>query len=136
MNYLLDTNALSDSRRAALASPGFRAWLEEQPLDALYISAITLMEAEIGTLRVQRRDPPQGALLRAWIDDIVLPRFDMRILPVTAEIALRAAALQVPDPLATADCLIAATALVNGMSLVTRNARHFGRTGVSLVNPW
>ena len=96
------------------------------------------MEPAIGRrpLLVERRDPPQGAILRAWLNHRVLPTFAGRILAVDTTIAQCCAKLHVPDPRADRDALIAATALVHGMVVVTRNVDDFKSTGVALLNPW
>jgi toxin FitB len=101
-----------------------------------FISTITLMELEAGVLLVQRRDADQGAMLRAWLNGQVIPGFAGRILPVDDAVALRCAALHVPDPRPERDALIAATALVHGMTVVTRKVADFAPTGVALLNPW
>jgi predicted nucleic acid-binding protein len=103
---------------------------------SLHISAITILELEIGILQVQRRDARQGELLRTWFDTLVLPEFQGRILPVDTAVARSCARLHVPDPRAERDALIAATALVHGMTVVTRNLADFAPTGVPLLNPW
>ena len=87
-------------------------------------------------LLVERRDPSQGAILRAWLDKHVVPAFHDRILPIDVAVAQRCARLHVPDPRAERDALIAATALVHGMTVVTRNISDFQPTGVPLLNPW
>jgi len=87
-------------------------------------------------LLVERRDPAQGALLRVWLNDFVLPAFEGRILPVDAAVALRSAQLHIPDPRPVNDGLIAATALVHGMTVVTRNVADFESSGVPTLNPW
>jgi len=87
-------------------------------------------------LRIERRDAPQGARLRAWMTHHILPEFLDRTLPVDAAVALRCAPLHVPDPRSERDALIAATALVHGMTVVTRNVADFEATGVPLLNPW
>ena len=97
---------------------------------------MTVFEIELGASRVARRDQAQGAMLRAWIDDTVLMRFADRILPVDAAVAMRAAHLHVPDPRPERDALIAATALVHGMTVITRNVADFTPTGVAVLNPW
>jgi len=83
-------------------------------------------------LLIERRDRKQGTVLRAWMDGHVLPTFSGRILPIDTAVAQRCAPLHVPDR----DALIAATALVHGMAVVTRNVNHFQFRGLSLVNPW
>ena len=85
---------------------------------------------------MERRDPRQGSVLRAWLQQLLLPSFEGRILGIDAEIARRCAALHVPDPRSYRDSLIAATALVHGMTVVTRNVEDFRATGVSVFNPW
>ena len=101
-----------------------------------YISVVTVQELELGVLLAERRDPSQGAILRTWIDLHVLPAFAGRILPVDTAVALRCAGLHVPDPLLAMDSLIVATALVHGMTLVTRNVADFVSSGVAIMNPW
>lgn len=103
---------------------------------SLYISAITAMELELGILRVERRDAAQGEKLRTWMRTRVLPEFVERTLPIDAAVALRCARLHVPDPRSERDAYIAATALVHGMTVVTRNLADFEPTGVRLLNPW
>ena len=135
---LLDTNVVSELRKveAGKADPNFAAWSETVDADSLYISAITVMELEMGILRLERKDKAQGAILRQWFDQLVLPEFSKRVLAVDTQVAQRCAQLHVPDPKSERDALIAATALVHGMPLVTRNTADFKNTSVSLKNPW
>ena len=135
---LLDTNVVSELRKVGdgRADPGVMAWLAGTDASSCYVSALTLMELEIGILRVERRDPAQGNLLRRWMESRVRPEFAERTLPVDTIVALRCARLHVPDPRAERDALIAATALVHGMRVVTRNVADFAATGVPLLNPW
>ncbi len=136
--YLLDTNVLSELRKAGMgkANPNVVAWLSSKDIGSFYISAVTLMELDVGILRKERRDPTQGALLRIWMNDHVIPEFSKRTLPVDMAVAFRCARLHVPDPRPERDAYIAATALVHGMTIVTRNVADFKPTGVALVNPW
>ena len=134
--YVLDTNVVSELRKAKKADPAVRSWAQVLPAASLYLSAITILELEIGILLVERRDRKQGAVLRAWMDGHVLPAFAGRILAVDAAVALRCATLQAPSPRSDRDALIAATALVHGMTVVTRNISHFRPMGVVVVNPW
>ena len=143
MMYLLDTNVLSESRKAsrkrtgaAKLDPNVQKWFASVDASGLYLSAISILELEISCLLVERRDAAQGSVLRRWLRDRVLPAFADRILPVDVAVAQRCAALHVPNPLEDRDSLIAATALVHGMTVVTRNTAHFQRTGVALLNPW
>ena len=136
--FLLDTNVISELRkvRAGKADPNVAGWVRGVPAGSLFLSVIVIHELEIGTLLAERRDPSQGAILRAWLDGHVLPAFAGRVLPVDIAVARRAAALHVPDPRPIRDGLIAATALVHGMTAVTRNIADFKPTGVPLLNPW
>jgi predicted nucleic acid-binding protein len=134
--FLIDTNVLSAARRRDKAPAAVARWIEKtDPLD-MYLSTITVMEIEIGSLRIARKDSAQARRLGIWLHDEVLPAFEGRVIPFDTRIALRCAALQVPDPKATLDAMIAATALEHDLTVVTRNTRHFGRMGVRLVNPW
>jgi len=136
--FLLDTSVISELRkvRARKADPNVAAWARKVPAGGLFLSVIVIHELEIGTLLAQRRDASQGAILRAWLDEHVLPAFGERILPIDTAVARRSAALHVPDARPIRDGLIAATALVHGMTLVTRNTVDFETAEVSLLNPW
>ena len=136
--FVLDTNVVSELRKAksGKADAGVIEWARGVQANALFLSAITLLELESGVLQIERRDASQGALLRTWFDQHVIPGFSGRILAVDTAVALRCARLHVPDPRAERDALIAATALVHGMTVVTRNVEDFAPTGVALINPW
>ena len=136
--YLLDTNVLSELRKAGdgKADPNVIAWLSSVDAANFYVSVISLMELEVGILRVERRDSPQGERLRTWMRTRVLPEFSERTLPIDQTVALRCARLHVPDPRPERDAYVAATALVHGMTVVTRNVADFEPTGVSTLNPW
>ncbi|GAA1870123.1 type II toxin-antitoxin system VapC family toxin [Myceligenerans crystallogenes] len=135
--YLLDTNVISELRKKPhRRDDRFNTWLQSVTGHDTYLSVITVGELTAGVLAMERKDPAQGALLRSWLEDEVLPDFTGRILPVTREIAEREARLQVPDPRPKADALIAATALTHNMTMVTRNTADFSGTGTDLVNPW
>lgn len=138
MTYLLDTNVVSELRKVdtKTAHPQVRRWAKGLDAETTFLSVITVLELEQGILLMERRDPRQGAMLRAWMENLVLPDFEGRILPVDLSVARKCAALHVPDPLNDRDSFIAATALVHGMTVVTRNTVHFQRTGVTLLNPW
>lgn len=136
--FILDTNVISELRKAKSgnANPNVIAWAGSIPVNQLFISVITVLELETGILQVERRDPVQGTILRVWMDEQVLPVFAERILAVDTGIALRCAKLHVPNRCAERDALIASTALVHGMKVVTRNVADFEATGVIIVNPW
>jgi toxin FitB len=138
MMYVLDTNVVSELRkiRAGKADVNVAAWADTVDAADLFVSAITLMELELGVLSVERKDATQGALLRSWLEQHVLPEFASRTLPVDTAVAIRCARLHVPDKRCERDALIAATALVHGMTVVTRNVADFVPTGVALINPW
>lgn len=118
------------------ADTNVTAWIESVDAADLFVSAITILELEFGVLSIERKDAIQGALLRRWLEEYVLPEFSRRTLPVDTAVALRCARLHVPDKRSERDALIAATALVHGMTVVTRNASDFKPTGVNVFNPW
>ena len=136
--FLLDTNVVSELRKVRLgkADPNLARWADEVDPADLYLSVIVVRELEIGIRLAERRDPAQGAIFRAWLEAQVLPAFAGRILPVDIAVALRSAALHVPDPRPVRDALIAATALVHRMTVITRNVADFAPTSVSVLNPW
>ena len=134
--YILDTNVISELRKGKKAERSVRMWAQTLPTASLYLSVVSVLELEIGTLLAERRDQEQGAILRAWIDGHVLPSFAGRILAIDTAVAQRCASLHVPNPRSDRDALIAATALVHGMTVVTRNVSDFQTTGVAVVNPW
>ena len=136
--FILDTNVVSELRkvRSGKADHHVALWADSVDAGSLYLSAMTVLELEIGILQIERKDSGQGAMLRTWLETLVLPEFDGRIFPVDTAVAQRCALLHVPDPRGERDALIAATALVHGMTVVTRNLGDFARTGVSLLNPW
>ena len=138
MMYVLDTNVLSELRKVRLgtADVNVAAWAESVDAAALFVSVISVMELDLGVLAIERRDATQGAMLRAWLDLQVLPEFAERTLPIDTAVAQRCARLHVPDRRGERDALIAATALVHGMAVVTRNVADFKPTGVVTVNPW
>jgi predicted nucleic acid-binding protein len=137
VSYLLDTNVVSELRKSAQrAAPNVRAWAQHQPTSELSISVITVMEIEIGIVRLERRDSAQGQVLRTWLERDLLAAFSTRTLPVDLGVARRAALMHVPDPRSERDVLIAATALIHNLVVVTRNIADFQSLGVELLNPW
>ncbi len=134
--YLLDTNVISELRSGKpTQSAAVRGWAHQQPVNQLYLSAVTTMELEIGVRRIERKDAAQGAILRLWSETIVR-QFAGRILPFTASTALFCAAMHVPDPRSFRDSMIAATAFEHGFTVVTRNVSDFADSGAKLFNPW
>jgi len=138
MMYVLDTNVLSELRKVRLnkADGDVTAWTESVDAADLFVSAITIMELELGVLSIERKDAAQGAMLRSWLEQYVLPEFSGRTLPVDTAVAQRCARLHVPDKRGERDALIAVTALVHGMTVVTRNVDDLKPTGVAILNPW
>lgn len=136
--FLLDTNVVSELRKApgGKADAGVVAWARSVAVSSLYLSALSVYELELGVLAKERQDPRQGALLRRWLDEQVLPGFAGRVLPLDLDVARRGAGLSVPDRVSERDGFIAATALVHRMTVVTRNTADFQRTGATLHNPW
>jgi predicted nucleic acid-binding protein len=136
--FLLDTNVLSELRKSGdgRAHPGVTAWFSRVDAGSCYLSVVSLFELELGIVLLERRDNRQGRKLRCWYEDLVLPEFADRTLSVDAAVARRSARLHVPDPRPERDAFLAATALVHGLAVVTRNAADFQGTGVVLVNPW
>src|SRR5205814_10367099 len=134
--FILETNVVSELRKAKKVHQNVKKWAQPLPAAGLYISVISVLELEIGILLIERRDQEQGRILRTWMDRHVLPTFSGRILAIDTAVAQRGAALHVPNPRSDRDALIAATALVHGMTVVTRNVNHSQPMEVALINPW
>jgi predicted nucleic acid-binding protein len=136
--YLLDTNIISELRKAKSdkADKNVIRWAESVSAPNLFLSVITILELETGVLLSERKDSAQGAILRSWLTTHVLPSFSDRIIAIDVAIAQRCAKLHVPNPRSERDAIIAATALVHGMTVVTRNVEDFTPTGVEILNPW
>ena len=136
--FLLDTNVVSELRKVGSkhANSNVEQWANSTPGKQTFISVITLFELERGILLAERKDKPEGNILRKWFEERVLLQYADRTIPLTADIARRCAYLHVPNPMPDYDALIAATALVHSLTVVTRNTEDFERTGVKLLNPW
>ena len=136
--FLLDTNVVSELRRAKAgkADPNVASWARRAPTSSLFVSVVTIQELEIGVLLAERRYAAQGKLLRTWLESQVLPAFADRILPVDTAVARRSASLHVGDPRPIRDALIAATALVHQLVVVTRDVADFAPTGAKVLDPW
>ena len=135
MTYLLDTNVLSETRKRHPAA-GVTAWIAATPPDRLYVSVLTLGEIERGIARVRDRgDPQQAAALERWLRDVETG-FEDRVLPVTLPVAAAWGRHQCAQPVPVIDALIAATARVHDMTVVTRNVRDFELAAVAVHNPY
>ena len=136
--FVLDTNVVSELRKAntGKANANVVAWANSVLPASLFLSAISILELEMGILLIERRDQEQAKMLRNWLENQVLPTFEERILVVDTAVARQCARLHVPDPCSERDALIAATALVHGMTVVTRNVDDFKPTGIAILNPW
>jgi predicted nucleic acid-binding protein len=134
VKYLLDTNVVSELRRPR-AAPQVAAWARSVPHGNVFISVLVLGDVRAGIERLRTRDPAQAAVYHDWLEDL-RGTFAKRTIPVDAEISEDWGLLNARDPIATVDGLMAATARVRGMVLVTRNVAHVARPGVRVLNPW
>ncbi len=136
--YLLDTNVISEFRKikTGKADQNVASWASGVRASTLFLSAITFLELEYGTLLLERHDARQGIVLRAWLEHQVIIAFADRTFPITTTIARVCARLHVPDPRPERDAMIAATALVHSMLVVTRDVADFAPMGVPVINPW
>ena len=134
MSYLIDTNVLSELRRRE-PNAQVVTWMQARPRQSLYLSVLSLGEIRKGIEEKRLRDPAQAEALDRWMARM-LTIFAGHTLPITEAIADRWGALCPGQPLPPADGLIAATALVHDLTLVTRNTGDFDRGGVRALNPW
>lgn len=135
MGFLIDTNILSELRKGQRCDPQVRAWYEGIAESDIYVSVIVLGEIRRGTELLRRRDPVAAAKLEAWLLALRASLGD-RLLPVSDDITDCWGRLGIPDALPVADGLLAATALVHDLVLVTRNTRDVERSGALLLNPF
>ncbi|HEY5275144.1 MAG TPA: type II toxin-antitoxin system VapC family toxin [Coriobacteriia bacterium] len=134
MSWLVDTNVLSELRKGDRANAGIRAWFADAREDELFTSVLVLGEIRRGIESIRRRDLPSAIALEQWLTRLATDFAD-RVLAVDARVADRWGGLNVPDPIPTVDGLLAATALVHDLVLVTRNLRDVERTGARLCDP-
>jgi predicted nucleic acid-binding protein len=139
--YLLDSNVVSELRKASAgrANPGVVAWAASVPAESLFISAITVLELEKGVHLKAHHDPVAGSVLRRWLDEKVYPAFQGRILSIDTDVARKNGSYHTPDPKPLGDSLIAASARVHGLIVVTRNVKDFDPfqiRGLRIFNPW
>lgn len=135
--FLLDSNVISEMRSKTRCDARVRAWEHGTPLVFCWISVIVLLEIRKGVELMRKRDTVFAKTLETWLEERVIPAFDGRILPVTRAVADRTGRIAALRTRGLADCVIAATALEHGLTLVTRNVADFeDLEGLELVNPW
>jgi predicted nucleic acid-binding protein len=135
VSFLVDTNVVSELRKGERANAEVRDWFRSVDDAELYLSVLVIGELRQGVERLRRRDPPAAAKLDRWLHELIERHTD-RTLPVDAAVADRWGRLNVPDPIPAVDGLLAATALVHSLTLVTRNVRDVRRTGVRHLDPF
>jgi toxin FitB len=133
--FILDTNVVSELRRPQKANASVLKWAAQNSVQHFFLSVITMYELERGMLMVAKRNQGHAEILRRWIDDQVLKIFAGRILSIDESVALRCAQM-LAEPATERDCFIAASALIHGMTVVTRNVLDFEKSGAPLFNPW
>jgi predicted nucleic acid-binding protein len=136
VTFLIDTNVISELRRPRTSNKHLFAWRDSVEGKLSYISVMTVIELEFGALRAEHNRHPEAAILRSWLNDNVLVQYDGRILPIDTPVAFAYAKLQRKRTFPPNDALIAATALVHDLTVVTRNARDFRDSGVRIFDPW
>ena len=135
MSYLIDTNVISELRKRERTNPLVLDWFQRRQPQEIFLSVLTLGELRRGVERVRRRDPGAAFALGRWLDQI-LDRFGDRILDVDRTVAEHWGRIGIPNPLPDVDALIAATALVHDLVVVTRNVKHIAPAGVRCFNPF
>lgn len=134
MSFLLDTNVISEARKPN-GNPRVREWLASVKGTDLFLSVLVVGEIRLGIERLRRRDPAQASIYETWLAELQQDYAD-RILPITIRIAEEWARLNAPSPVPVIDGLLAATAIVEGLTLVSRNTADLTRTGVRLFDPF
>jgi len=135
LSFLIDTNVISELRKAKRCDRNVAGWFAGIAEDEIFLSVLTIGELRKGIDIIQRRDSKSASALNRWLRGIV-DRFQERILPVDRAVAEEWGRMNVPDPLPVVDSLLAATARIHGLSLVTRNTKDIARTGVDYLNPF
>jgi predicted nucleic acid-binding protein len=135
VSFLVDTNVVSELRKGERANVKVRGWFRSVDGAELYLSVLVIGELRQGIEGLRRRDPPAAAKLDRWLGELV-QRYADRTLPVDAAVADRWGRLNVPDLVPAVDGMLAATALVHSLTLVTRNTRDVRRTGVRHLDPF
>jgi len=136
MAFLLDTVVISAARRPEKQDKAFQDFMRSFERDQAFLSTVSIMEIRFGIQREERHDRAFAADLSRWLNEVVLAEFEARIIPFDLATAIRAGAMPTADRRPSADAMIAATALVHELSVVTRNVAHFESLGVVCIDPW
>jgi toxin FitB len=135
VTFLVDTNVIAELRKGTRANPNVRAWFDTLDSDAIAISVLTVGEIRRGIENLRRRDQVTARAIERWLHRLLADHAE-RIVSINEAVAEQWGRLNVPDPIPVIDGLLAATALVHGFTLATRNLRDVARTGVTVVNPF
>ncbi len=135
MKFLLDTNVISEIRKRERANPNVAQWISRTPVGEIGTSVLVIAEIRRGIELKRRSDPEQAKSLDRWFSQM-RTRLADRVLPIDEPIAEAWALMGVPDPLSPIDGLLAATAKVHGLTLVTRNIKDIAVTGVPFLDPF
>jgi len=135
VSFLVDTNVVSELKRGRNAAPSVTAWFAAVQSEEIFTSVVVLGEIRRGVELLARRDKAQAELLERWYGSM-RQQLGTRVLPVDERVMMAWSRISVPDPLPAYDGLIAATALVHGMTVATRNTTDFRRVGVTAIDPW
>jgi len=134
--FLLDTNVVSELRKASRCDPRVAAWQAKQSVATCFLSAVTVMEIRLGVELARRNDARKALVLEEWLEQSVKKAFVGRILPIDVAIAEKCALLHAESPRPFRDGLILATAAARGLTVVTRNTKDFAGAAVPVVDPW
>lgn len=135
MSFLIDTNVISELRKRRRCDPNVSKWYREISDEDVFLSVLTIGEIRRGIETIRRRDPASAKALDAWLSAL-MAHHSSRILPILESIAEEWGRMSSPDPLPVVDGLLAATAKLHGLTLVTRNVEDVRVTGVPLLNPF
>jgi predicted nucleic acid-binding protein len=135
VSFLVDTNVISELRKGNRCDAFVARWWSTVIAGEIFLSVLTIGEIRKGIENIRRRDAPSAVAIEKWLFGL-LREHSAHILPVDLEVAEEWGRLNAPDPLPVIDSLLAATARVHGLTLVTRNVPDIERTGVASLNPW
>ena len=135
MSFLLDTNVISELRKGPRCDPHVKSWFQSVDDADLFLSVLVIGELRVGIERIRRRDPQGATALENWLTTLVAD-FGQRILSVDYAVADQWGRMNAAAPLSTIDSLLAATAKIHGLILVTRNVKDVQNTGAQILNPF